>query len=1160
MVLHKRALTVNFQRAVNGRVPVVMEVAVNPLAHPSSPALDATLVELRSNVDVLLTNEVNTVIFQLVPTDHPDLDERVTYRIAWREKYMGRISSTDFVMPDADVDFDDLRDLSLIIGGETYLQWTDAGVPNGVARLDSAGRVIDGEGHPVSGAESAAVVQGNLEAESVLRQQGDNFLRAYFLQFASDQITQVYTSTAASLAQAVGQLQNADTTEKAQRQLAVATLNSALASLQTNTNNQIAALNDLIDDVEGTLSLKADLVGGQIPSSQLPDVALGRAVPVADQAEMLALTSSQVQPGDFAVRPDGIYFLNANPPSVLGNWVRFQVSATVLTVNGQTGAVVLGAADVGARSSSVPVPFNDVSGLSSAFALKADASVVTAINNRLITLENDSTIVRTSSGTIPRSVMGTFLAYINTDGQVTRKDGTVLNLGGGGGDLDIDDVTGLVAALASKVDTTDPALTNPRTPVAHAASHAAAGSDPITPAAIGARASATPVPIADITGLQAILTNNGLTPSSDLDGRVGSLETRVDDLETSGVPGGGGGGTSAKTTSWQAVAPTTDLTTVSIKSPFGFDGTDYYYDPAGAADGEAVFPYITPNGHLKLVARNEANPVDEPLATQDALDVLQALVDTKANSDDLDITNAAVDTKASLSALSSLQAVVDTKATIAALNAANDTLALKANQSALDSLTTTVGTKASQASLDGLSTTVGTKANTSALNTLADRVTATETGKADLSGGTVLVGQIPTLPQTKITNLVSNLAAKADLSGGGGTVPLTQLPNYPTSKVTGLDTTLALKADLVGGYVPASQMPNLAFSATYVVANRPAMLALTTSQVQPGDVAVISDTVDKGSYILNSTDPTIFSNWVRLVAPDDSVTSVNGQTGPVVLGPADVGARSSATPIAQAEVTGLSSSFAAKADVTALTTGLAGKTSPTDVQALVNQGNNKVGVDYVATSSITLSGPQSVDGTLLSAGLRVLVTAQSSSVANGIYITAAGSTAWSRATDMPVGDFFSKGSVVVVYNGNANASSVWQLSSNSGVVGTAANNWTKILTAGAPPVYTAVNGVQKIGNEFSGKAVAGGGLQVVAGGFQRDPNFLPGKYAADVPPGSAVVTITHNLNTTDVSASFRDKTSGDAVLVGWKPTGVNTISAEFATAPSSGQYRVTVIG
>lgn len=99
------------------------------------------------------------------------------------------------------------------------------------------------------------------------------------------------------------------------------------------------------------LSAKADLVGGVIPTSQMPPIALGTRSIVASQAAMLALTTAQVQPGDFAVRTDGAgtFLLVDTDPSVLGNWQLLESKAdAVLSINSQTGAVVLAAADVGA--------------------------------------------------------------------------------------------------------------------------------------------------------------------------------------------------------------------------------------------------------------------------------------------------------------------------------------------------------------------------------------------------------------------------------------------------------------------------------------------------------------------------------------------------------------------------------------------------------------------------------------------------------------------------------------------------------------------------------------------------------------------------------------------------------------------------------------------
>src|SRR5262245_35618739 len=56
----------------------------------------------------------------------------------------------------------------------------------------------------------------------------------------------------------------------------------------------------------------------------------------------------------------------------------------------------------------------------------------------------------------------------------------------------------------------------------------------------------------------------------------------------------------------------------------------------------------------------------------------------------------------------------------------------------------------------------------------------------------------------------------------------------------------------------------------------------------------------------------------------------------------------------------------------------------------------KAAVDRVATSNITLSGEQTIDGGLTSTS-RVGVVGQTNAAQNGIYVTAAG--AWARATD-----------------------------------------------------------------------------------------------------------------------------------------------------------------
>jgi hypothetical protein len=88
-------------------------------------------------------------------------------------------------------------------------------------------------------------------------------------------------------------------------------------------------------------------------------------------------------------------------------------------------------------------------------------------------------------------------------------------------------------------------------------------------------------------------------------------------------------------------------------------------------------------------------------------------------------------------------------------------------------------------------------------------------------------------------------------------------------------------------------------------------------------------------------------------------------------------------------------------------------------------------------------------------------------------------------------------------------------------------------------------------NSTAGKAV----------GKTFDELALPNKYAASIGDGTATTyTITHNLNTTDITYSVKEIATGEIVFTNVTVTGVNTISVSFAVAPTSNQYRVVVIG
>lgn len=106
--------------------------------------------------------------------------------------------------------------------------------------------------------------------------------------------------------------------------------------------------------VDAAAASKADLVGGQVPTSQIPAVALTKPNVVSDRTAMLALTAEE---GDVAVittgADKGTYMLGTDAPTTFSSWIKLATpDGSVSSVNGQTGVVNLTAQEVGAAPSS----------------------------------------------------------------------------------------------------------------------------------------------------------------------------------------------------------------------------------------------------------------------------------------------------------------------------------------------------------------------------------------------------------------------------------------------------------------------------------------------------------------------------------------------------------------------------------------------------------------------------------------------------------------------------------------------------------------------------------------------------------------------------------------------------------------------------------------
>ncbi len=96
----------------------------------------------------------------------------------------------------------------------------------------------------------------------------------------------------------------------------------------------------------------------------------------------------------------------------------------------------------------------------------------------------------------------------------------------------------------------------------------------------------------------------------------------------------------------------------------------------------------------------------------------------------------------------------------------------------------------------------------------------------------------------------------------------------------------------------------------------------------------------------------------------------------------------------------------------------------------------------VSTSNLTLSGEQTIDGTLTSTS-RVLLVGQSAPAENGIYVTAAG--AWARSTDLDATAEFAIGRLIVVREGTAKGDTLWANQATVGTVDTTAVDIDQVI-------------------------------------------------------------------------------------------------------------------
>lgn len=153
-----------------------------------------------------------------------------------------------------------------------------------------------------------------------------------------------------------------------------------------------------------------------------------------------------------------------------------------------------------------------------------------------------------------------------------------------------------------------------------------------------------------------------------------------------------------------------------------------------------------------------------------------------------------------------------------------------------------------------------------------------------------------------------------------------------------------------------------------------------------------------------------------------------------------------------------------------------------DITAALEGLQRKEPVKVATTANITLSGEQTIDGTLTSAN-RVLVKNQSLPEQNGIYVSAAG--AWARASDMNTWAEVVLAHVFVEV-GTALADTGWLCTSNNGgTLGTTAITWQQSSGTGAVNIDTGTTGTLPISRGGTGATLAFAAFDALSPGANK---------------------------------------------------------------------------
>lgn len=219
----------------------------------------------------------------------------------------------------------------------------------------------------------------------------------------------------------------------------------------------------------------------------------------------------------------------------------------------------------------------------------------------------------------------------------------------------------------------------------------------------------------------------------------------------------------------------------------------------------------------------------------------------------------------------------------------------------------------------------------------------------------------------------------------------------------------------------------------------------------------------------------------------------------------------------------------------------------------------KPSVRVATDANVTLSGEQTIDDVVLEAGDRVLLLGQTDATENGPYVVAAG--AWTRAEGSFTGlSEINPGAFWFVEEGTAFGKTQWRVE-NTGTINVGTDNIV-INQFGAVVSYSAGNGLNLSGTQFSVKVAPGGGLTVDGTGVKVDTAVFARKVSASLGNGTDTsFTIPHNLGSDEVIVQLRDTVGGALVEAEVSFPDNNTVVVDVdGAAPAAGALTAIIIG